>query len=86
MCEGVPSDSEWVLVEPQSFSFSKKRNFACRTLGGHELRRNASKGSSLPKKKDDDAVAVAELLFRQWKKEALGALRKERPLQGWSST
>ena len=29
MCEGVPSDSEWDFVEPQSFSFSKKRNFAC---------------------------------------------------------
>ena len=29
MCEGVPSDSEWEFVEPQSFSFSKKRNFAC---------------------------------------------------------
>ena len=28
MCEGVPSDSEWDFVEPQSFSFSKKRNFA----------------------------------------------------------
>ena len=26
---GVPSDSEWDFVEPQSFSFSKKRNFAC---------------------------------------------------------
>ena len=29
MCEGVPSDSEWDFVEPQSFSFSKKGNFAC---------------------------------------------------------
>ena len=29
MCEGVPSDSEWDFVKPQSFSFSKKRNFAC---------------------------------------------------------
>ena len=29
MCEGVLSDSEWDFVEPQSFSFSKKRNFAC---------------------------------------------------------
>ena len=29
MCEGVPSDSEWDFVEVQSFSFSKKRNFAC---------------------------------------------------------
>ena len=29
MCGGVPSDSEWDFVEVQSFSFSKKRNFAC---------------------------------------------------------
>ena len=29
MCEGVPSDSEWDWVEPHSFSFSKKRKFAC---------------------------------------------------------
>ena len=29
MCEGVPSDSGWDFVEPQSFSFSKKRYFAC---------------------------------------------------------
>ena len=29
MCEGVPLDSEWDFVEPQSFSFSKKRNFDC---------------------------------------------------------
>ena len=28
-CGGVPSDSEWDFVEPQSFSFSKKPNFAC---------------------------------------------------------
>ena len=28
MCEGVLSDSEWDFVEPQSFSFTKKRNFA----------------------------------------------------------
>ena len=26
---GVPSDSDWDFVEPQSFSLSKKRNFAC---------------------------------------------------------
>ena len=29
MCAGARSDSEWDFVEPQSFSFSKKRNFAC---------------------------------------------------------
>ena len=29
MCGGVSSDSEWDFVEPQSFSFSNKRNFAC---------------------------------------------------------
>ena len=29
MCEDVSSDSEWDVVEPQSFSFSKKRSFAC---------------------------------------------------------
>ena len=29
VCEDVPSDSEWDFLEPQSFSFSKKRNFAC---------------------------------------------------------
>ena len=29
MCEGVPSDSEWDFVEPQSSSFSKRCNFAC---------------------------------------------------------
>ena len=29
MCEGVPRDSEWDFVEPQSFSFSKKRKFVC---------------------------------------------------------
>ena len=29
MCEGVRSDSEWDFVEPQSFSFSKKRKFVC---------------------------------------------------------
>ena len=29
MCEGAPSESERDFVEPQSFSFSKKRNFAC---------------------------------------------------------
>ena len=31
--------------------------------GGHELRRNAGKGSSLPWKEDEDAAAAAELLF-----------------------
>ena len=35
MCEGVPSDSEWDFVEPQSFSFSKKRDF--RLCGTSEL-------------------------------------------------
>ena len=30
MCGGALSASEWDFVEPQSFSFSKKRNFACR--------------------------------------------------------
>ena len=29
MCEGVPSDFEWEFVELQSFSYSKKRKFAC---------------------------------------------------------
>ena len=29
VCEVVPSGSEWDFVEPQSFSFSKKLNFAC---------------------------------------------------------
>ena len=49
VCEGVFSGSELSSVEPQSFSLSKKRNFACvEGPGRHELRRNASKGSSLP--------------------------------------
>ena len=26
MCEGVSSDSDWEYVEPQSFSFSRKRS------------------------------------------------------------
>ena len=29
MCEGVSSDSDWEFVEPQSFSFSKKRSIVC---------------------------------------------------------
>ena len=29
VCGGVPSDSEWDFLDPKSFSFSKKRNFAC---------------------------------------------------------
>ena len=29
MCAGVPSDSEWDFVEPQSSSFSKKRSVVC---------------------------------------------------------
>ena len=29
MCADARSDSEWDSVEPQSFSFSTKRNFAC---------------------------------------------------------
>ena len=29
MWEGVPFDSDWDFVEPQSFSFSEKRNLAC---------------------------------------------------------
>ena len=29
VCEDLPSDAEWDFVEPQSFSFSKKRKFAC---------------------------------------------------------
>ena len=48
MCEGVPSDSERDFVEPQSFSFSRKRNLAC--VEGQEdmnYERNASQGSSL---------------------------------------
>ena len=45
------------------------------------------KAPPCPKKKDDNAFATTELaLFRQWKKGASGALRKERPPQGWSST
>ena len=48
MCEGVPSDSRWDCVEPQSFAFSKKkRNFTCGKSGRHELGTNACKGSSL---------------------------------------
>ena len=48
VCEDVPSDSEWDFLEPQSFSFSKKRNFACvENPGRHEPRRNASEGSSV---------------------------------------
>ena len=39
---GVPSDSDWDFVEPQSFSLSKKRNFACvENPGRYELPRNA---------------------------------------------
>ena len=49
MCEGAPQDSEWDFVEPQSFSFSKKRNIRlCGIPGRHELRRDAGKGSFLP--------------------------------------
>ena len=29
MCEGVFLDSDWEFVEPQSFSFSKKRSIVC---------------------------------------------------------
>ena len=29
MCEGVSSDSDWECVEPQPFSFSKKRSIVC---------------------------------------------------------
>ena len=29
MCGVVPSDFDWNFVEPQSFSFSNKRHFAC---------------------------------------------------------
>ena len=38
MCEGVPLDSGWEFVEPQSFSFSNQKAFDC--LGG-ESRRHA---------------------------------------------
>ena len=47
ICGGVPSDSAWDFVEPQSFSFSKKHNFACGRAEGHEFRRNAGKVPSL---------------------------------------
>ena len=66
------------------FSLSKKRNFACGEVQEDmNYEGNASRGSSLSKKKrDDNAFATTRVSCRHWKKKASGALRKERLLQG----
>ena len=80
MCEGALSAFEWDFVEQLSLSCFPRNANLC--VGNQENMnaKNASKGSPLPPMKDDGAH------FRQRKNEALGALRKERPLQGWSKT
>ena len=59
MCENVSSDSDRECVEPQSFSFSKKRSIVCAENRGEELGRDASKSASGYQKKDDAAHATA---------------------------
>ena len=62
--EDVSLDSDWEFVEPQPFSFSRKRSIVWRgELRRDELRRDASKSASECQKKDDAAHATAKFTF-----------------------
>ena len=77
MCEGVPSDSEWDFVEPQSFSFSEKRNFACvENQEDMNYEGTLVLGALCPKKKDEDAAATAEIFFDSGGRKPLECSRK----------
>ena len=63
ICGGVPSDSAWDFVEPQSFSFSKKHNFAC-VEEQEDMNFEGTLVKSPPcSKRSEDAAAAAEPLF-----------------------
>ena len=97
MCEGVSSDSDWESVEPQSFSFSRKRSIVC-----VENQEDMSYGGTPVKcttdiwKEDDAAHAHSRARTRQsslccgkqrWRiREAVGMLVTEGLLRKWSST
>ena len=95
--EDVSLGSDWEFVEPQSFSFSKKR-FVCvgRESRRDELRRDASKSASKNQKKDDARPRHSKVnihrrmkgsVKRRWRyKEVFGVLEKERRLRGWNIT
>ena len=85
ICGVVPSDSEWDFVEPQSFSFSKKHNFAC-VEEQEDMNYEGTLVKAPPCLEEGRGRCRSRAPFRQWKKQALGALMKERPLQRWSST
>ena len=63
-CDGFSYCSGWELVEPQSFSFSKK---ACSLLdsyeGRDEVRKLTSGSASALQKKNDAAHATAKFVF-----------------------
>ena len=65
VCDGFSLGFDWEFVEPESFSFLKKKGFVC--LCGeskrNELRRDASKSASECQKKDEAAHATAKFTF-----------------------
>ena len=77
VCEDMPSDSCWDFVESQSFSLSRKRNFAC-VEGQEDMNYEGTpvKAPLCPQKKDDDAFATAELLFVNGRRKPLGSAQE----------
>ena len=59
-CDGFSFCSDWDLVEPQSFSFSKKRAHSCTVT---RVRKLASDIASAIQKKKDTAHADAKFVF-----------------------
>ena len=63
VCDVFSLGSDWEFVEPQSFSFCKKRSFVwAENQGENELRRVASKSASEYQKKDA-ADATSKFAF-----------------------
>ena len=86
MCEGVLSDSEWDFVGPQSFSLSRKRNFAC----VEEEEDMNYEGTPVNAPPCPNRRAMTPLpqqsSFSSMEEGSPWSAQEERLLQGWSST
>ena len=60
LCDVSPCGSDWEFVEPQFFSFSKKRARCGTDAGRDEVRRLTSESTAAFKKKDDTACTYAK--------------------------
>ena len=61
MSEALLSDSDWEIVDPQSFSFSRKRQTVCVENQEGMTSEGTSKSTASIQKKDMPPTATAEL-------------------------